>query len=416
MKDILEKIRIQDEQKLLSYMENSFNVSAVNTLLKINDEQTNDRSLTSNIYRESMLLSPQIGGHIIRVAHELLEKLEFTKRPIKFCISRDPELNAYAHFNHNEDEPHYIVFNSGLLDKSTEDEIKFIIGHEVGHLIYEHSVFHRAFYTVFDNEYKEGHNFLANIYHLWRNLGEMSADRVGLLATPNFDAALSAMFKLSCGLDMRRLDVNASNFVAMTDGLIADWTATQQNLLEASHPLTPIRTKSLEILYNSKLYQNFLDHRTLIEDEELTQKSDDLIELLRKRPTKDIEKAKLDFLAAAGFYLIKSDQTIIDEEYDELMNILSCHHYWPPDYTENLLKDADPIQIIDKSAAFIVEHAPLDAQPLLNQLVPLIVKDRRIEDRELDAFVDIGIKLQIPPPVISNYLLKCIKEYFRPMV
>jgi Zn-dependent protease with chaperone function len=297
MKDFIEKIRLQDETVLLTYMEQAFNASAINELLAFKDKQEKDRFLSSYVRGYHLPLSPQIGGRLHTVSQEILKLFEFTGRPVTFYINNNPEFNAAAHFNHNEDEPHFIVLNSGLVDKLTEDEMRFVIGHELGHLIYAHSVFNRIIEFIYP---EEAPPFLTSIYRLWRNLSEMSADRVGLLAVTDFETALSAMFKMSCGLDMMRFQVNTSNFMSMTDGIITDMMTSPQNFLGDTHPTNPVRIKSLEVFYHSKLRQSFLTKRLYIKDSKLTKKTDELISLLQKHPTGDAEHAKLDFLAAAG--------------------------------------------------------------------------------------------------------------------
>jgi hypothetical protein len=97
------------------------------------------------------------------------------------------------------------------------------------------------------------------------------------------------------------------------------------------------------------------------------------------------------------------------------MNILSNYHYWPPTYVENLLKDTDPMVIIDKAAAYIADNMPQDVRPLFNQLIPLIMKDRRIDDREVDALLTIAEKLKLPMPEAVDTLLESIRCLYKPL-
>lgn len=408
MKDFFEKIRINEEKDLLTYMQQAFNTSAINALLKIKTKQEKYSLLPIYMRGDHLHLSQQIGGRLHTVSQEILNLFEFTERPVKFCISNDPEVNAFAHFNHNEDEPHFIVLNSGLVDKMTEDELKFTIGHEFGHLIYAHSVF----INVMNLIYPEGTPpFVNNIYSLWRSLSEISADRVGLLAVTDFEPALSAMFKITCGgLDMMRFQINASNYMAMTDSIISDIMTSPHNFSGETYPTNSVRIKALDVFYHSKLRQSFLTKRLYAKDNKLTKKTDELISILQKRPIDKDEYAKLNFLAAAGCYLIKSDEDIVAEEYDELINILSNYHYWPPAYVDSLPKDTDPMEIIDKAAAYIVKNTPQDIHPLFKQLVPLITKDRRIDDKEIDALLIIAEKLKLPKAEAVDEILSAISN------
>jgi len=127
----------------------------------------------------------------------------------------------------------------------------------------------------------------------------MSADRAGSLAVDNFDTAVSAMFKMSSGLDMESLQVNAKHFMAMNDKLVADMTTSRQNYLTETHPANPLRIKALDAFYHSRLRKNFLKSRKLVQDNKLRRQTDELIALLQDQPEDDIDQAGLDFLAAS---------------------------------------------------------------------------------------------------------------------
>ncbi len=220
MKAFLEEIGLSDEKKILSYLEEVFNVGTINDLLAFHANQRRDRSLSKKM-QFNLPLSPQVGGKLHALAQEILNLLNYNERQVAFYISNDPGYNAISYFNRNDDEPHYIVFNSGLVEKHTEKEMCFVIGHELGHLIYKHSIFDHAMEYIYPSGLP---NFTKKMHHLWSYLSEMSADRVGSLAVNDFDTVVSAMFKMSSGLDMGRFQVNAMNFMALNDKLVADMT------------------------------------------------------------------------------------------------------------------------------------------------------------------------------------------------
>jgi len=310
MKAFLEAIRLPDEKKILDYLEEVLNVSTINDLLDFNANQKKDRSLSKKM-QFNLPLSPQVGGNLYALTQEILHLLNYTERPVAFCISNDSGFNATSYFNRNDDEPHYIVFTSGLLEKHTETEMRFVIGHELGHLIYKHSIFNHVVDYIYPSGYP---NFIKKIYQLWSNLSEMSADRAGSLAVDNFDTAMSAMFKMSSGLDMASLQVNAKHFMAMNDKLVADMTTSRLNYLTETHPANPLRIKALDVFYHSRLRKNFLQSRKLVQDNKLRRQTDQLIALLQEQPEDDIDQAGRDFLASAGYYLITSDGDVTAED------------------------------------------------------------------------------------------------------
>ena len=411
MKTFLEEIRLPDERKILDYLEKVLNVGTISGLLNFDANQKKDHSMSGDMLC-NLPLSPQVGGHLYELTQEILQLLEFTDREVVFYISNDSRFNAVSHYSRNEDEPHYVVFNSGLVERHTDEEMRFVMAHELGHLIYRHSMLE----FVIDHLYPSGPpDFIKNIFHLWRNLGEMSCDRVGSLAVGNFDAAASAMFKMSSGLDMGRFQVKTMNFMAMNDKLVADMSVTGQNYPLDTHPAHPLRIKALDVFYHSSMRKNFLKSRRLVRDNKLRRQTDELVSLLKVRPSDDVNKAILDFLTAAGCYLINSDGNTDTREQDELINMLSDFHFWPPDYVLQVMKHKKPMTIINKSASVILDKCPSYTSKLFRLLVPLIAKDQRIGQNEIDALLLIAGKLKVTKPEAAEMILEEIRGKYQPM-
>ena len=411
MKTFLEEIRLPDEKKILDYLEKVLNVGTISDLLSFDANQKKDRSMSGEMLF-NLPLSPQVGGQLHELTQEILQLLEYTDREVAFYISNDEKFNAMSHYSRNEEEPHYVVFNSGIVERHTDEEMRFVIAHELGHLIYRHSMLE----FVIDHLYPSGPpDFIKNIFHLWRNLGEMSCDRVGSLAVGNFDAAASAMFKMSSGLDMGRFQVKTMNFMAMNDKLVADMSVAGQNYLVNTHPVNPLRIKALDVFYHSATRKNFLKSRKLVRDNKLRRQTDELVSLLKVQPADDDDRACLDFLTAAGCYLINSDGNTATQELDELINMLSNFHSWPPDYVHQVMKHKKPMTIINKSASVILDKCPSYISMLFRLLVPLIAKDQRITQNEIDALLLIAGKLKLTKPEAVEMILEEIRGKYQPM-
>ncbi|MCB1173654.1 MAG: M48 family metallopeptidase [Leptospiraceae bacterium] len=106
------------------------------------------------------------------------------------------KLNAYAI---GAMRPYKIIINSVLLDYFNENELKSIIGHELGHIRFGHTSW--ALVTgVFEGQ---AHGFLILgvlirfVFLFYSRLCENSADRAGLVACGNLRDAVSAELKLN---------------------------------------------------------------------------------------------------------------------------------------------------------------------------------------------------------------------------
>ena len=82
----------------------------------------------------SLKVSETLLPELYALCEEVKEKLNF-KDAIDFYITGDSEINACAFFSYDENSAHIININSGLYNLLSEEELKYVIGHEIGHLI-----------------------------------------------------------------------------------------------------------------------------------------------------------------------------------------------------------------------------------------------------------------------------------------
>ena len=107
-------------------------------------------------------------------------------------VVQDPSLNA---FSMGFSRPYSVVLNSGLVDSLTPDELQFVIGHEVGHILAGHTKW-LSFVSPAGSQMIPGFDLL---FGFWQRKTEYTADRVGYCATGNVDAATRALVKVACG-------------------------------------------------------------------------------------------------------------------------------------------------------------------------------------------------------------------------
>ena len=101
-------------------------------------------------------------GHCLKVQEDLLpdvyslcqevkQKLNF-KEKVDFYITGDSEVNAFSLAAEDDGSSHIVNINSGLFDLMTRDELRFVIGHELGHLINKDTALNRLIAFVFPPE------------------------------------------------------------------------------------------------------------------------------------------------------------------------------------------------------------------------------------------------------------------------
>ena len=69
--------------------------------------------------------------------------------PVFFYVTGDSTINAFSIASEDAGHPHIVNVNSELFNLMSEDELRFVIGHELGHLINQDTALKRLIYFVY---------------------------------------------------------------------------------------------------------------------------------------------------------------------------------------------------------------------------------------------------------------------------
>ena len=117
--------------------------------------------------------------------------------PVEIYVAPQHDLNAYTF---GLSGPKVVVLYSALLQNMDADEIRFILGHELGHVSLGHTWLNTLLGGMAGIPAPFGAAFLLTAAFLWWNRAcEYSADRAGLLACGLPSKAISALVKLAAG-------------------------------------------------------------------------------------------------------------------------------------------------------------------------------------------------------------------------
>jgi Zn-dependent protease with chaperone function len=196
-------------------------------------------------------------------------------------VSQTPLVNAGAY---GLDRP-FIVLNSGSLDLLDDEELTFLLGHELGHILSGH-VLYRTMTVLLLRLAQQGFPIVglaarAVLLALleWGRKSELSADRAGLLAVQNPDAVLHSMLKLAGGGSREETDLN--EFLIQADeyrkgGDVADSVFKVLNLMLATHPFHVLRAAELRDWIEAGDYDRVLRGEYRRRGDESTSYADDL--------------------------------------------------------------------------------------------------------------------------------------------
>ncbi|MEZ4529204.1 MAG: M48 family metallopeptidase [Desulfobacterales bacterium] len=191
-------------------------------------------------------------GDAVRVTEELLPDIHAIYRHCldvlggeiegDLFVRQSPEYNAsvFAH-----DRRFDILIHSALINDFSGEELGFVFGHELGHVVFQHSQFPvRDLYPLVKDRDPEGSVLLLR----WSQAAEVSADRVGMMCCGQLGAAATALFRTASGL--RGIDANSAlhsfrNQYAELETRLR--SASDRTAWIRTHPMIPIRFKAIEL-------------------------------------------------------------------------------------------------------------------------------------------------------------------------
>ena len=194
-----------------------------------------------------------------------LEVLETMDAPgsYELFVSQTPIVNAGAY---GMDRP-FVVLNSGTLHLLDDEELTFLLGHELGHILSGH-VLYRTMLALLLQLAELGFPVIglaarAVLLGLleWSRKAELSSDRAGLLACQNPEAALGTMLKLAGGGHPEQTDLNTFLVQAeeyRKEGDVIDAVFKVLNLIGSTHPFHVLRAAELRDWIEAGSYDRVL--------------------------------------------------------------------------------------------------------------------------------------------------------------
>jgi Zn-dependent protease with chaperone function len=227
-------------------------VPGFDTVLKALSGLIRERSHRLTYLASSIRVSERQFVDIHAMYVELVTILDLPEAP-ELYIQRSAEVNAVAM---GMDKP-FIVVTTGLLDLMDPDELRFVLAHELGHVLSGHALYRSMLYHVvrlsaravwFTIGYLGLRAVIAALEE-WARKSELSADRAGLLGCQDPNAGLRALMKLAGGARLYAMDPaafleQAAEYDASGD--LRDGVLKLLNLEGQRHPFTVLRAAELQ--------------------------------------------------------------------------------------------------------------------------------------------------------------------------
>lgn len=386
------------EKKLSEQIYQALQGDVVSKIFSKLSKSNSDAYWRSSMEGHSLKVTKEMLPEFYSLCHEVQDKLGFTDK-VDFYITGDATVNAFSVAAEGEDEPHIVNINSALFDLMNTDELRFVIGHELGHLINKDTALQRLIMFVFPQTELIPLTLGYKI-RLHSQLAELVADRYGYLAVENLDVCVTSFFKMASGLDLVKMNVSI-------DALIEDNTKRLEYFLkdkgisDATHPVNPIRVQALNLFANATSAK------------QLNEGIDELISILLKIGDGELDTYLAQFIATAGLIFSHGDNDFKEEELEEIITKLSGFIVFPLDYLTAISKQDVP-KLFNESLNKILEINPGYREALIKYVISIVMSDSVIEDEELDMVYSFGNQIGFSEVEIATYLAQEIQQSFVP--
>lgn len=191
--------------------------------------------------------SPKNFSNLYNFTKQFSKKLGIV--PPQLFVSESNAINAYTYGSKDKS---FIVIHSKLLDTFSDEEIKFVIGHELGHIAAGHSHImtitnlffnvstislgyfpSKVFYTALNSL-----KFVMMTLKQWEKAAEITADRFGFLAVSNQKIAYNALINLKLGM-INRKEIDVDEYLKQFDEISENWIYKVNEIadqISSTHP------------------------------------------------------------------------------------------------------------------------------------------------------------------------------------
>lgn len=309
--------------------------------------------------------------------------------------------------------PLALGLTSKLIEGFTAPELRFVIGHEMGHALFDHLKLPMPLTaTIEDMAGTLVSRAIAIELFLWCRSAEISADRAGLLCARDINAAASAFLKLSSGLSTTHVTADLTTYMSQVDALASSPVARQKprdddDTLEcfSTHPYSPLRMRALVAYAKSDAYEKALGRSgmgttlTIDDAENIVERDLELMEpsyLEEKTPQAELMRRVL-FLA--GMSVAHANHVVHEKETKALTALLGVDAMYAPPPLAKINEELE-----QKLAQAKAETNQLARTQLVQHLTIIAAADGVVDEVELACMYAIAAKLAVPPMVVDETL------------
>jgi tellurite resistance protein len=244
-------VRCDSDSTLYERLLEDLTVKRVNEQIARLEKEGGQPSVRRRLLSTSVRLSESMAPELHRMADECSARLEMGIE-LELYVYSSPVYNAMCF--KPEDDRLYVMFASSLLEHFNGNELKFVMGHELGHHLYRHHDIPIGF--ILRGQNRPDPRLALDLF-TWSRYAEISADRAGAHCAGDLEATSRALFKLASGLSGNTIHFRLDDFLSQVDAMQVEDAQPGQNAPKedwfSTHPFSPLRVKALQLFYRSEL-------------------------------------------------------------------------------------------------------------------------------------------------------------------
>lgn len=202
----------------------------------------------------------------VRVTRAMSPRLDGLVEHCRAALGVDTAVETYvypdASFNAGCVRPEhgrvFVMLSSTLFEAFDDEELRFVIGHELGHHLFGH---HRIPVRLLVGDGSQVPGPVVMQLFAWSRYAEISADRAGLVCAGGLEPVARSLFKLASGLRGGLVQMKSDELIAQLGDMRSE--LERQTLEEqekprgdwfATHPFSPLRLHAARHFAQSALF------------------------------------------------------------------------------------------------------------------------------------------------------------------
>ena len=248
-----EDIRCENDRQLFEALLETRDVKRANERLERIAER-GPIGVRRRLLSTSVRLTESMGPAVHAMARECSEMLGI-ETPLELFVYGSPQYNA-ACFKPEEGRV-FVMFSSSLLEAFEGSELRFVMGHELGHHVYRHHDLPIGF--ILGGGAPSSPKLALELF-AWSRYAEISADRAGAHCAGDLEGTTRALFKLASGLTGKSIKFNLDDFLSQVDEMQVEAAEPGRDAPSedwfSTHPFSPLRVKALALFDKSELVRD----------------------------------------------------------------------------------------------------------------------------------------------------------------